>query len=281
MYHYIMYDNLMQRMPTGISTLDPVLDGGIPPGSVVLLSGEQGAGNREFVQSSLIYLSKQKNTREAGENIVLPEEIIYISFTRLTSSIINEIRISYKEDLVEGIEDSLSFIDLSKCYFERSIVPRSWYSQTSLLKERDGGKAPDSLIAELSNRLRKVKNKSLIVIDSITDLNSTITGAEEWKELVEFLRGLQRISKTWKSTIYILASKDIFERSRLMEIADCCDAIIDFGWEETSGRKRQRIMYFLKFNGVLPHLEENNLVKFASRISTEAGFEVSNIRVVI
>jgi hypothetical protein len=40
-------------------------------------------------------------------------------------------------------------------------------------------------------------------------------------------------------------------------------------------------MFFEKFRGVMPHLEERDLVKFAVRISTTSGFEVSNIRVVI
>jgi len=268
-------------MPTGISSLDPVLNGGVPPGSVVLLVGEQGAGSREFVQSSLIYLSKMKSAGQNGENRILPEEMIYISFTRLTSSIIDEIKISYKPDLVSGIEENISFIDLSNFYFEKSVVPRGWYSRTSLLTEGDKTRASDSLIAELTDNLRKIKNKSLIIIDSLTDLNTTITGPEDWKQLIGFLRGLQRVSKTWRSTIYVLVSEGIFEHNRLMEVADCCDAIVDFKWEETTGRKRQRIMYFVKFSGAMPHLEENDLVKFASKITTEAGFEVSNIRVVI
>ncbi|MBN1432613.1 MAG: hypothetical protein JW931_07540 [Methanomicrobiaceae archaeon] len=276
-----MDDNLRQRMPTGISSLDPVLDGGVPPGSVVLLVGEQGAGSREFVQSSLIYLSKMKEAGQNGENRILPEQMIYISFTRLTSSIINEIKTSYKDDLVEGVENYISFIDLSNFYFEKSVVPRGWYSQSSLLSSMDKTKKSDSLIAELTNSLRKIKNKSLIVVDSLTDLNITITGPEDWKQLIGFLRGLQRVAKTWRSTIYILVSEGIFENNKLMEVADCCDAIIDFRWEETTGRKRQRIMYFVKFSGAMPHLEENDLVKFASKITTEAGFEVSNIRVVI
>ena len=276
-----MNDNLNERMPTGISSLDPVLDGGVPPGSVVLLIGEQGAGNREFVQSSMISLSKMKATGQNGDNRILPEQMVYVSFTRLTSSIIDEIKISYKKDLVAGIEDNISFIDLSNFYFEKSVVPRGWYSRTSLLTEKDKNKASDSLIAELTNSLRKIKAKSLIIIDSLTDLNTTINNPEEWKQLVEFLRGLQRVAKTWRTTIYILVSEGIFEHSKLMEVADCCDAIIDFKWEESTGRKRQRIMYFVKFSGAMPHLEENDLVKFASKITTEAGFEVSNIRVVI
>ena len=40
-------------------------------------------------------------------------------------------------------------------------------------------------------------------------------------------------------------------------------------------------MYFEKFRGVMPHLEEQDLVKFAVRISTTSGFDVSNIRVII
>jgi KaiC/GvpD/RAD55 family RecA-like ATPase len=169
-----MNDNLNERMPTGISSLDPVLDGGVPPGSVVLLIGEQGAGNREFVQSSMISLSKMKATGQNGDNRILPEQMVYVSFTRLTSSIIDEIKISYKKDLVAGIEDNISFIDLSNFYFEKSVVPRGWYSRTSLLTEKDKNKASDSLIAELTNSLRKIKTKSLIIIDSLTDLNTTI-----------------------------------------------------------------------------------------------------------
>ena len=40
-------------------------------------------------------------------------------------------------------------------------------------------------------------------------------------------------------------------------------------------------MFFEKFRGVMPYLEEQDLVKFAVRISTTGGFEVSNIRMVI
>jgi len=43
-----------KRMPTGISSLDPILDGGIPPGTMTLLLGEIGAGHNEFVYSSTV-----------------------------------------------------------------------------------------------------------------------------------------------------------------------------------------------------------------------------------
>ncbi len=63
--------------------------------------------------------------------------------------------------------------------------------------------------------------------------------------------------------------------------ADIADAVLLFRWEETQGARRQRVMYFEKFRGVMPHLEERDLVKFAVKISVTSGFEVSNIRVII
>ena len=39
------------RMPTGVASLDPILDGGVPPGTLTLLLGELGAGHYEFAYS--------------------------------------------------------------------------------------------------------------------------------------------------------------------------------------------------------------------------------------
>ena len=89
------------------------------------------------------------------------------------------------------------------------------------------------------------------------------------------------MTKTWNSTIYLLLTKGVLEPSREKEIADCVDAVVLFGWEETAAQRRQRTMFFQKFRGVMPHLEERDLVKFAVRISPGSGFEVSNIRVVV
>ena len=102
-----------------------------------------------------------------------------------------------------------------------------------------------------------------------------------WTNLTGFLRGLQRVSKQRGITSYLLLSRGIIESSKEMELADIADAVLLFRWEEITGARRQRVMYFEKFRGVMPHLEERDLVKFAVRISTTGGFEVNNIRVVI
>jgi len=92
---------------------------------------------------------------------------------------------------------------------------------------------------------------------------------------------VQRFAKTKNLLVYLLLSKGIIDPAREIELEDIADAVFLFRWEESSGSRRQRIMYFEKFRGVMPHLKEHDLVKFAVRISTTGGFEVSNIRMVI
>ena len=121
----------------------------------------------------------------------------------------------------------------------------------------------------------------MVILDSITDIATQSQIPASWQNLTGFLRGLQRISKQRGITSYLLLSKGILESSQEKELAEIADAVLLFKWEETSGARRQRVMYFEKFRGVMPHLEERDLVKFAVRISTTSGFEVSNIRVII
>jgi KaiC/GvpD/RAD55 family RecA-like ATPase len=268
-------------MPTGINSLDPVLDGGVVPGSLILLLSDIGAGSTEFAYTSLIAMTRMG--RDAGAGRMIPEDIRYISITRTKEDVIQEINRSFKSDLTAGIADRVTFLDLSSGYFDRSVVPANWYDREEGIVARMQRKKPehDSILADLIAVLEEGKDQSLIIIDSITDISGLHYSPEKWNSLVAFLRGLQRIAKTWNSTIYLHLTKGILDSSRELEICDCADAVIHFKWEEGSGQRRQRIMYFMKFRGVMPYLEERDLVKFAIRISATAGFDVENIRMVI
>jgi KaiC/GvpD/RAD55 family RecA-like ATPase len=293
-------------MPTGISSLDPVLDGGIPPGSVVLLEGEIGAGSQEFVYSSLIYLSMLRQRQDAGPGARVPDTISYITFTRLKQDVLSEIRLSFAPGLTQHLNGSIDFSDLSTHYFDSSVVPSEWYCiDGSDECEKKRNASPEKVFAELSSHIppgrrntllkllyltlslanprkgKKGEGSSLIILDSLTDLATQFSDPERWKELTAFLRGLQRVTKTWNSTVFLLLTKGVLEPSREKEIADCVDAVVLFRWEETVAQRRQRTMFFEKFRGVMPHLEERDLVKFVVRITPGSGFEVSNIRVVV
>lgn len=273
----------MKHMPTGIPSFDPVLNGGVPLGSVILLSGGPGGGNVEFAYSSVLSHARAKKggQQAASEKLCFPEEIVYFTFTKLASSIRREIELSFRADS-ETFDGTVRFIDLSKIYFDASVVPREWYSKTDIVETlRTRRHEPESLIGELTNQLGTIAAGSLIVFDSLTDIATQAFSETEWHQFISFLRGLQRVSKHWKTTYYLLISDSIFEPRRMAEIKDCCDASISFEWEETGGRRRQRVMFIEKFRIVMPALEEHDFVKFAVRITGDGGFEVSNIRMVV
>jgi len=268
------------RMPTGITSFDPVMEGGVPPGSVILLLGDIGAGSTEFVYSSVINLSVLKRNPN-NQRQMLPEEIRYITFTKMEDDIRRDIHLSFDPEITAGLGDDVHFDDLSEQYFDASTVPGDWYTERDLMSRLKRRSEHKSTLVQLATVLGTVAENSLVILDSLTDIATSYSDTENWKELTAYLRGLQRVSKRWNTTIYMLLTEGILDRSQIQEIADITDAVILFRWEESAAARRQRVMYFQKFRGVMPHLEENDLVKFSVRISPKIGFEVSNIRVII
>lgn len=275
-----MQDFQHQKMPTGIASLDPVLEGGVPPGSVMLLLGDLGAGSYEFTYSSVVnILGLMKEG--VHEKRVTPKEIRYLTFTRIKDDVRQEILSSFRISGLETLVDTIRFDDLSELYFDNSVVPNEWYSQSNVIARLQKRANQDSLLVQLANAINSIVPGSLLIIDSITDVATQSAVPSFWNNFTGFLRGLQRISKQRGITTYLLLSRGILTSSQERELADIADAVLLFKWEESTGARRQRVMYFEKFRGVMPHLEEKDLVKFAVRISETGGFEVSNIRVVI
>ena len=269
-----------KKMPTGISSLDPILDGGAPPGSVILFLGDLGAGSNEFIYSSMVNLLDAKS-RGALQDTTAPEELRYITFTRLKDDVKREIISSLHVDNVDQLVDSIQFDDLSELYFDRSVVPDEWYSHSDILTRIQKRAGYENVLVHLANVINTAQPQSLIVMDSVTDIATQSNTPTSWANLTGFFRGLQRVSKERGLTCYLLLTTGILNSSQEKELSDIADAVMLFKWEESTGSRRQRVMYFEKFRGVMPHLEERDLVKFAVRISTTSGFEVSNIRVVI
>ncbi len=278
-----MQDRLRLRMPTGITSLDPVLDGGIPPGSAVLLLGEHGAGNVEFVQTSIMQLAIQKQSGTTGEDLLLPDGVSYVTFTRMREDILKEIALSFNPGLYDRLGEGIVFHDLSEIYFDASIVPPDWYGEGSVIErlQKKQRRENGNILAETARVLDGCPKSSLIILDSLTDIAPPLTDPARWHAFIAFLRGLQRAAKRWNTTIYLLLTSGILDRSRELEIADCVDATFLFRWEETGAQRRQRVMYFERFRGVMPRLEDKDLVKFSVKISAAGGFEVRNIRVVV
>jgi len=106
----------MDDIPFGISRLDSLLDGGAPPGSVVLLSGEAGAGAREFAYTSAAMNALARTDDELfdlhygelPEGAVLPPEVHYLSFTASKPMLEQELRYTLSDDIVDAVIDDIS-----------------------------------------------------------------------------------------------------------------------------------------------------------------------------
>lgn len=274
-----MRDRADLRVPTGIASLDPVLDGGVPPGSMILLLGDIGAGNNDFIRTSAIFLSKEK--KEKGDAALPAGELLYVTVTRIRDDILREVAGSVSADLYAAMVEGIRFSDLSEHYFDASIVPIEWYAGDDILTRMQRHSSREDVLGKLSTILSGAAPGSVIYIDSLTDLATQADTPQDWKAFTGFLRGLQRVTKRWGSVVYLPLTRGVLSTAKEIEIQDIADAVTLFQWEETQGMRRQRTMYFRKFRGVMPHLEEQDLVKFGVRITAGGGFEVSNIRVVV
>jgi archaellum biogenesis ATPase FlaH len=139
-----------------------------------------------------------------------------------------------------------------------------------------------SLFESLIDTLETHAPNNLVIIDSLTDLmRGPARENLAWNDLVSLLKGIERVSKQWNASIYALLTAHIFEPSLEEEVSDCADGVLVFGWQAIGNNQRQRMMYIKKFRGLMPYLEDDNVVRFETRVSASQGFEVSNIREII
>ncbi len=273
----------LTRIPTGIDSLDPLLQGGLPSGSLVLLLGQIGSGDFEFAFTSSMRLMMKKPAKEG--NLIIPNKVCYISFTRSREDMEKEISFSfpdyYKLFKDNNSQNRFEFKDFSDAYFARSFIPATWRSsaKTELSFESlKWSEEQKNLVEALIEYLDKNANGSIVIIDSLTALTQYCLERMEWNDVIMFLRGLQKASKMWDGLVYALLSEGILNKSRQEEISECMDGVIVFDWEKLGASQRQRIMYLKKFRGLLPGLTQENIVNFETQISPQKGFEVSNIK---
>jgi len=277
----IMSEGDVQRMPTGVADFDSILQGGLPRGSVVLLLGDVGGGGLEFALTSAAKIGIVKefpDTRgfmlgDAGKLGVLPERISYVTFSRSKEDILQEVKMSFNRDFSASLEGTLLFKDFSKDYFVHTVVPTNW------LESEESGlftdKKNDGLLESMVDFLDNNAPKSLVIIDSLTDL--VVSESVNFQDVVALLKGIQRMAKKWGAVFYVLLTDEILDRKRQQMIIDSVDGVLKFEWarfHHTS--KRQRYLYVEKFMSVLPHLDQERIARFATLITSQSGFVVIN-----
>ncbi|SDM56298.1 RecA-superfamily ATPase, KaiC/GvpD/RAD55 family [Halogranum gelatinilyticum] len=275
----------MANLPFGVSRLDRIIGGGVPPGNVVLLVGESGAGAREF-----LYTSAAMNALGHADDDLfdlhygglegdtsLPDEVHYISFTAGAGSIEREMTYTMADEIVEAAVSEITFKDFSPEYFQLSPIPRDWYmGEMTTLQDLGEQHNRDGVMSALGDYLTANAAGNLVLIDSITDLVGAVNDELAWNEIAMLMRGLMKASHQWGGLIVVLANQETLAPTELGHLMDAASGTLQFEWE-SGGSQRARTMVVRAFRGVLARLESENIVRFETEIH-EGGLDVSDVR---
>ncbi|MCK5309892.1 MAG: hypothetical protein KAJ33_03340 [Thermoplasmata archaeon] len=272
-----------RRVPTGVPDFDAIVKGGLPEGSVVLLLGDIGSGQHEFVYTSAYALATVKENPFLGESMLgsfcdfeaIPDNICYVTFSRSRHDIMREIATSFERPFHNVLSRKMKFKDLSAHYYKKSLVPPSWTG------DDNGGtlfasSPKENVLEALIQFLDEAPKQSMIIIDSLTDL--VVNENIEISELVSVLRGIQRISKHWGGIIYIILTQGIMDKQQQQMLVDSVDGVLVFEWSHFHrSSKRMRYLYIEKFMNVLPYLDDKKLARFPAMVSARRGMTVLNM----
>lgn len=283
----------LTKIPTCIKTFDANIDYGFPAGSVILLLEDVGAGAREFMYTSLFNsiklksngdaplnrINKDHNADEIPTTLVLPENLCYISVSRTKDDVLNEIAYAFHKDFYETLKKNVTFIELHDSYFRRSIAKNFWTKGDQ--SDFDSDLSDKNLIDDIFDVITKHTTRSVVVFDSLTELMLYEDDYILKNDIIMFLKGLVKVSKKWNGIIYLILCTNILEPHLQELITDLVDGVLVFSWIDKKSIKMQRSLHISKFRGLLPKVEQNNIEKFETKITSSYGFEVSNIRKIV
>lgn len=276
----------MERIPFGIDRLDDTIRGGAPEGSVVLLSGEAGAGAREFMYTAAVLNGLAKTDDELFDlyygdlapDARLPEEIYYLSVTNEEDQLRSNIAMSMDDELVAAGLEAVSFGSLANNYFHLSPVPRQWYAgepeNITSLRERSSER--EDLLTALADRVTERAQDGLVIIDSVSDLVTAADDDIDWSDINSLVRGLQKAAHRWDGLVLLHANPATLTDIQHGQLVDACNGTIEFRWA-TGGSTRARTLVIQDFAGVLSQLEAENIVQFETDLG-ETGFDISDVR---
>jgi len=274
-------------IPTGITSFDPIIMGGFPAGSLVLMIADAGAGNTEFAYTSAANLFWLKNDQARYNsisnqlqgylvkegNLKIPDSICYISLAHSKDDIFKELRYAFPPDFIKYWNGkSFFFKDFSSF---SALTPTMEYEKdwTSTKGLKGDGKL--SLLRELISTLEFQAPNSLVIIDSLNRLIKAC--GFEWNDCLSFLEDLQKKSKKWDGLVYLLMGKGIIENPKEEEIMDIADGVMAFKWKE-DGFVNQQTMQIIKFRGLMPRMAKENIVRFDISVTNIDGFAVTNVK---
>ena len=275
----------MSSVPFGVARFDSLLDGGAPPGSVVLLAGESGAGAREFLYTSAAMNALARTDEELFDlyygdtrgDAAVPPEVHYLSFTAGEASITREMRYTMVDEIVDAAVDGIDFRDLSPEFFQLSPIPREWYEgETTTITDLGDRDRYDDVLTAFGDYLTEHAAGNLVCIDSVTDLVSVVSDDLEWSDIAMVMKGLKKAAYRWQGLLLVLVNVDSLTEQEFGTLMDAAGGTLQFAWE-SGGAKRARTMFVREFRGVLSQIEAENIVRFETEVH-DGGLDISDVR---
>jgi len=275
----------MDRIPFGVKQLDSIINGGAPTGSVVLLSGEAGAGSREFMHTSAVINGMAETDPELFDlyygdlapGATRPEAVHYLSFTASEGQLADEMRLAMDEEVLDAGLSGVEFHDLSERYYHMSPVPREWYAdETPTIKDLRARHEREDLLTALGSRLSDIAPNNLVVIDSLSDLVAAMGEDIDWADIAFLVSGIQKAAHQWGGLILLHLNHETVSDTREGQLSEAAHGTMEFAWE-SGGSTRARTLVVKQFRGVLSQIEDENIVQFETELG-DAGFDISDVR---
>lgn len=209
-------------IPFGIRGLDGTLRG-IPTGSSVLLAGAPDAGGDPFTYTSLARLMAAKHAPEQVPSQLsdraehIPESVTYLTLSHDREHVYSAMDAVLSDDQFDVLADHTTVADFSQRFMDLLPVPEALFDarrrdediEQSEEKhhEMDTESEPkpetfQEFLDDISDRLAEASD-SLIVVDSLSDIErATEFGLPTGHELA-FLLGLREAVVNWGTVAYV------------------------------------------------------------------------------
>ncbi|WP_058994551.1 hypothetical protein [Haloarcula sp. CBA1127] len=205
-------------IPFGIPGLDGQVRG-IPTGSTVLLAGASDAGGDAFTYTSLATLMLAKHRPEMVPNSIarrseaIPESVTYITLSHDREHVYSELDAVLDGYQFETLTEHMTVADFSQRFMELLPVPEPLFDarRSDAEIEQPDAEPPEreateetfeKLLTDISDRVSDAA-ETLIVIDSLTDLERATEFGLPQNHEVAFLMGLREAVVNWGNVAFV------------------------------------------------------------------------------
>ncbi|RLM39436.1 chemotaxis protein CheY [Haloarcula sp. Atlit-120R] len=205
-------------IPFGIPGLDGQVRG-IPTGSTVLLAGASDAGGDAFTYTSLATLMLAKHRPEMVPNGIarrseaIPESVTYITLSHDREHVYSELDAVLDGYQFDTLTDNMAVADFSQRFMELLPVPEPLFDarrsdaeieqpDAELPERKPASETFEKLLSDISDRVSDAA-ETLIVIDSLTDLERATEFGLPQNHEIAFLMGLREAVVNWGNVAFV------------------------------------------------------------------------------